>query len=69
MTDNFFCYFRRGTIVLYRYIIIILVQSSNVARGAGYSPPLIGMLTKMQNGKNTMFLALLRQFYALEWTK
>ena len=33
------------------------------------SPPPIGMSTKMQNGKNTTFLALLRLFYALKWTK
>ena len=32
-------------------------------------PPPIGMSTKMQNRKNTTFLALLRLFYALEWTK
>ena len=43
--------------------------ASSVARG-GYSPPPppIGMSTKMQNEKNTTFLALLRLFYALEWT-
>ena len=29
----------------------------------------IGISTKMQNEKNTTFLALLRPFYALEWTK
>ena len=41
---------------------------SSVARGVGgYSPIPIGMSTKMQNGKNTTFLALLRLFYALEW--
>ena len=46
-------------------------QNRSVARGwegGGYSPP-IGMSTKMQNGKNTTFLALLRLFYALESTK
>ena len=43
------------------------VVSSSIARG-GYSPP-IGMSTKMQIEKNTTFLALLRLFYALEWTK
>ena len=43
---------------------------SSVARGGGglIAPP-IGMSTKMQNEKNTTFLALLRLFYALEWTK
>ena len=40
-----------------------------VARGrGGYSPP-IGLSTKMQNKKNTTFLALLRLFFALKWTK
>ena len=34
----------------------------------GYNP-LIGMSTKMQNKTNTMLLALLRLFYALEWIK
>ena len=43
------------------------VLASSVARG--YSPPPIDMSTKMQNGKNTTFLALLRLVYALEWTK
>ena len=38
------------------------------SRGGGYSPP-IGMSAKMQNGKNTTFLALLSLFHALEWTK
>ena len=47
-------------------------KCSSVARGGGrggYSPPPIGMSTKMQNEQNTTFLALLRLFYALEWTK
>ena len=44
---------------------------SSVARGGGgaTAPPPIGMSTKMQNEKNITFLALLRLFYALEWTK
>ena len=46
---------------------VLLFGISSVARG-GYSPP-IGMSTEMQNGKNITFLALLRLFYALEWTK
>ena len=33
------------------------------------SPPPIGLLTKMQNKKNTMVLALLRQCLVLEGTK
>ena len=36
--------------------------------GRGYSPP-IGLSTKMQNKKNTTFLALLRLFIALELNK
>ena len=47
------------------------IKPSSVARGAGgraIAPP-IGMSTKMQNETNTTFLALLRLFYALEWTK
>ena len=43
----------------------LVEATSSVARGAGYSPP-IGMLTKMQNGKNTTFSALLRLLNALE---
>ena len=42
---------------------------SSVARGWGYSPT-IGLLTKIQNKKNTTFLAPLGLFFfALEWTK
>ena len=37
--------------------------------GVGGIASPIGMSIKMQNGKNTTFLALLRLFYALEWTK
>ena len=36
--------------------------------GGGLYPP-IGLLTKMQNKKNTTFLALLRLSFALELTK
>ena len=43
--------------------------SSSVARGGAIAPPPIDMSTKMQNEKNTTSLALLRLFYALEWTK
>ena len=42
--------------------------TSSVARG-GLQPPPIGLSTKSQNEKNTTFLALLRLFYAMEWTK
>ena len=42
-------------------------KTSSVATGGGGGlyPP-IGMSIKMQNGKNTKFLALLRLFYALQ---
>ena len=43
---------------------------SSVARGGGglsLSPN--GLSTKMQNNKNNTFLALLRLFFALKWTK
>ena len=49
----------------------ILHTISSVARGGGrggYSPP-IGLPTKMQNKKNTTFLALLRLSFALDPTK
>ena len=57
---------------LYQRIdLYVNLHTSTVARGEGsYSPPhLVVMSTKMQNEKNTTFLALLRLFYALEWTK
>ena len=48
----------------------LVKQSSSVARGGGGAIALPnGMSTKMRNEKNTTFLALLRLFYALEWTK
>ena len=46
-------------------------MASSVAGGegeGGYIPP-IGLSTKMQNKKNTTFLALLRPSFALELTK
>ena len=50
-------------------ISITGINASSVARG-GYSPlPPIGLSTKMQNKKNTTFLALLRLVFALELTK
>ena len=36
--------------------------------GGGYIPP-IGLSTKMQNKKNTTFLALLKLSFALEFTE
>ena len=56
---------------LYQRIdLYVNLHTSSVAKGEGsYSPPHpIVMSTKMQNEKNTTFLALLRLFYALEWT-
>ena len=44
-------------------------QSSSVARGGALAPPPHWHVEKMQNGKNTTFLALLRLFYALGWTQ
>ena len=43
-------------------------RSQGGGGGGGLALP-IGMSTKMQNGKNTTFLALLKLCYALEWTK
>ena len=37
--------------------------------GAFAPPPPIGLSTKMQNKKNTTFLALLKLVFGLEWTK
>ena len=46
--------------------------SSSVAKGGGggggYILP-IGLSIKMKNNENVTFLALLRLFFALEWTK
>ena len=42
-------------------------KTSSVARGDIALP--IGMSTKIQNEKINAFLALLRMFYAAEWTK
>ena len=50
-----------------RLAVTAATWSSNVATGS--MVPLIGSSTKMQNEKNTTFLALLRLLYALEWTK
>ena len=63
------------------HVFLIMIKlfrgwDSSVVRGKGGGggwrgaivPP-IGMSTKMQNEKNTTFLALLRLLNALEWTK
>ena len=42
---------------------------SCLARRAGLRPPPVGLPIKMQNKKNTSFLALLRLIFALELTK
>ena len=51
---------------------LITNKNSSLARGraGGLQPPSppIGLSTKMQNKQNTTFLALLRLFFALEWT-
>ena len=54
----------------YAYALNMCNTHSSVARGGGggYSPP-IGMSTKMQNKKQTTFLALFRLFFALELTE
>ena len=51
-----------GFVVVYRDLSI-------VARGGGGLSPPIDLPTKMQIKKNTTFLALLRLFFALDWTK
>ena len=43
------------------------IKNSSVARKVqGASPPPIDLPTKMQNNKNTTFLALLRLYFALK---
>ena len=44
------------------------MASSVAGGGGGYIPP-IGLSTKMQNKKNTTFLALQKLSFALEFTK
>ena len=43
--------------IIKKKFIAMVSFCSSIARGGGYSPP-IGMSNKMQNGKNTTFLAL-----------
>ena len=57
----------------YRYVMRIGTHHirrkyTSIARGGSgdYSPP-IGLPTKNQSNKSTMFLALLRLSFALEW--
>ena len=56
---------------LWNVVLRVRVTSSSVGGGGGrgFIDPPIGLSTKMQNKKNTKFLALLRLFSALEWTK
>ena len=51
-----------------RRVVLSSVARGGAGGGGGATAP-IGMSTKMQNEKNTTFLALLRLFYVLEWTK
>ena len=62
---------KRLSVILKLWNVVLRVRvtfSSVGGRGEVYTPP-IGLSTKMQNKKNTTFLALLRRFFALEWTK
>ena len=55
---------------LWNVVLRVRVSLSSVGGGGGggcRSP--IGLSTKMQNKKNTTFFALLRLFFAMEWTK
>ena len=53
-------------IIVATLIVYASMTTSRVARGGGYNPLSIGMLTKMRNKENTTFLALLRLSFALE---
>ena len=62
---------KRLSVILKLWNVVLRVRvtfSSVGGRGGVYTPP-IGLSTKMQNEKNTTFLALLRRVFALEWTK
>ena len=58
---------------LWNVVLRVRVTFRSVGGGGGgefIAPPYpIGLSTKMQNKKNTTFLALLRLVFALEWTK
>ena len=53
---------------IWNVVLQVRVTFSSVDGGGSYSLP-IGLSTKMQNKKNSTFLALLRLFFALESTK
>ena len=62
---------QRLSVILKLWNVVLRVRvtlSSVGAGGGGYRSP-IGLSTKMQNKKNTTFFALLRLFFAMEWTK
>ena len=54
-------------VFMQRRVVLSSVARGGAGGGGAIAP--IGMSTKMQNEKNTTFLALLRLFYVLEWTK
>ena len=66
--ENFFC--QRFDRLCSRHVLsIFVILASSVARGGGRggaTAPPIGLPTKMQNKKNTTFLALLRLPFALD---
>ena len=73
----FFCYLmqhcKRLNVILKLWNVVsrVRVTFSSVGGGGGggvIAPP-IGLTTKMLNKEDTMFLALLRLVFALEWTK
>ena len=54
---------------IWNVVLRVRVTFSSVGGGGGKLWPPIGLSTKMQNKKNTTFLALLRLVFALESTK
>ena len=60
---------KRVSIILKIWNVMLRVRVTFSSIGGGdYSPP-IGLSTKMQNKKNTRFLALLRLAFRLQLTK
>ena len=63
---------KRLNVILKLWNVVLRVRVTFSSVGGGgrvYSPLPIDLSTKMQNKKNTTFLALLRLVFALEWTK